>query len=81
MEHGACCSVTYPLHHRCVSGQSGGQGPRAVFGVIEPADLLSQHGLEAHFPQATGQQLARLGKSISLKYFLIVRLQFSYITE
>lgn len=43
-------AVTYPLHHGCVSGQSGGQSSRAVSEVIKPANLLSQHGLEAHFP-------------------------------
>lgn len=64
----ACRRHAYTLNHGRISGQSGGQSSRAVYGVIEPANFLPQHGLEAHFPQTTGQELSRFSKSIPLKH-------------
>ena len=41
---------THPLDLRGVSGQAGGQGAGAVAVVVEPADLLAQHGAETQPP-------------------------------
>lgn len=43
----ATCRESHPLDLRGVSGQTCRQGTRAVPVVVEPADLLAQHGLEA----------------------------------
>lgn len=64
----------YALNHGCISGQPGGQSSGAVYGVIKPANFLLQHGLEAHLPQTTSQQLSRFSKGVSLKHSIQAQL-------
>lgn len=71
----------YALNHGRVSGQSGGQSSGAVDGVIKPANFLLQHGLEAHFPQTTGQQLPRFSKGISLKHSIRAQAQLVRMSQ
>lgn len=77
----SCKHHPYALNHGRISGQSGGQSSGAVYGVIKPANFLLQHGLEAHFPQTTGQELSRFSKGISLKHSIRAQAQLVRIAQ
>lgn len=62
---------SYSLNLWGVSGQSCGQSTGAVFMIIKPANLLSQHGLETQTPQSTSQQLPRCRERIALRKRMI----------
>lgn len=64
-------NFSYSLNLWGVSGQSCGQSTGAVFMIIKPANLLSQHGLETQTPQSTSQQLPRFRERIALRKRMI----------